>query len=173
MEPISKEELAWLAGIIDGEGCLQVNKAVGEDTKPGARICIDISSTTPIMIQRVSVIYKKLGLVFCYAFGRNKANNQFLRIMVAGQGSLEKLLQAVRPYLCNKLPQANLILEYITWRRMMPMHHMDPEDKLKVIGAVEVLYEKLKALHRERFNLQRLPRRAQEVLDLSNLEAMV
>jgi len=171
METISKEEAAWLAGILDGEGCLQIG--IRPEPRETLRLLVEIVNTCPYMIRRVSEIYKKMGLVFCIGFGHWRNDSEYLKIAVSGHGSLEKLLEAVIPHLTTKREQAELIWNFIQWRKTQPYGHPNKMYRVQLALEYRKLREQLVAHHKRRFSLQRLPRRASEVLDISQLEAKV
>ncbi len=75
---ISREvDLAWLAGIIDGEGNLDFSvqtKPSGENKVPNDYFCpkLRITNTDMRMIRKISEIYVRENLVFFYALNSVK-----------------------------------------------------------------------------------------------------
>lgn len=171
MGTISKEEAAWLAGVIDGEGCIQV----GIRTKPREtlRPVVEVANICPLLINRVSDICHKLGLVFHIAYGTWRPPSEYLRVAVTGHGSIEKLLDHILPYLTTKKEQAQKVLEFIRWRKTMPYGGGRTFANVEIVSRYRKLRDDLVALHARRFCLQRLPRRASMPLDLSGLEVKV
>lgn len=128
---IKEKDLYWLAGIIDGEGCLSVNKRQGILNKNsnnglGIRsynVRIDIGNTDMEIIKRSSEIYCELGIKFWYSFiqpdkrfnGRAKG---YVHIIVEGYRSCKKLLEAIGDKLQSgqKRRKAELMKEYIEYR---------------------------------------------------------
>ncbi len=88
---------------------------------------VRITNTDVRMIQRVSEIYVKLGLVFFYAVNSVKRyknrkstwRNQ-LEITVGSKIQIIKLLEAVMPYLVHKQRYAAIMLEAIHWVQSQP-----------------------------------------------------
>lgn len=133
VRPISREvELAWLAGIIDGEGNLDAsvqNKKSGSNGDRNDYFCpkVRIANTDMRMIRKVSEIYVAENLVFFYHFSdvkryKNKKptwKNQ-MHITVSSQASIKKLLTLVLPYLVNKQEIAKRIIETIDWVQSQP-----------------------------------------------------
>lgn len=131
VRPISREvDLAWLAGIIDGEGNLH---ALVQEKKSGTDrwkyLCpkIRITNTDVRMIHKVSEIYVREGLVFFYALNRvSRYQNKKptwrdqLEITVGSQAGVVKLLKLVMPYLVNKSRYAEIMLETIEWVMSQP-----------------------------------------------------
>lgn len=130
---ISREvDLAWLAGIIDGEGNLDFsvqNKPSGENQVPNDYFCpkLRITNTDMRMIRKVSEIYVSENLTFFYALNSVKRykdcketwKNQ-MEITIGSQQGIKKLLQMVLPYLVNKEKMAGLLIETIEWVQAQP-----------------------------------------------------
>lgn len=119
-------ELAWLAGIIDGEGNLDLNKryglkyknAYGEYTSHWNRPRIIIGNTDARMISKVSFIYDKLGNKFWYHIvkRKNKNHKPCLWVITIGIRNVAKVLDAVYPWLTTKKSQAEILMDYCEWR---------------------------------------------------------
>lgn len=119
---ISREvDLAWLAGILDGEGSLSVDLKM---TKGRNYLCpkVRIYNTDVRMIQKSARIYAEMGVVFFYNVNKRRKDhykNQ-IGICVTSQGSCLKLLQAVKPYLANKAEIAQAIIAVIEFVKSLP-----------------------------------------------------
>lgn len=120
---ISREvDLAWLAGILDGEGCLELRMKKAANGKSYLSPKVRIYNTDIRMIEKVSRVYEEHNLVFFYTLGTNgnsisvrtgKAWKTQIGICIASQGTTKKLLQLVLPYLGNKQKIASVIIEVI------------------------------------------------------------
>jgi len=178
-------DLAWLAGVIDGEGYLGINwgtkhTAVRDgSSRRQAVVRCHIRNTDPFMIQRISEIYYRHNLNFfwkwCKVYKDNKKWRESVEIVIISIGALEKLLKMITPFLVTKKDQAELILQYFKWRSsgVVPTRHPSP-------GQSEILLQKqneldlaLRKAKRIRYGFQRLPKAASRPLDLTNLEVMV
>lgn len=130
LQSISREvELAWLAGILDGEGCLELNMKKAKNGKRYLNPKIRIYNTDIRMIEKVSRIYKSLNLVFFYTLGNNGKHRSPLTgkrwktqigICIASQGTTRKLLEIVMPYLVNKKSMAQIIIKVISLVQSCP-----------------------------------------------------
>ncbi|MCR4298641.1 MAG: hypothetical protein NUV75_07810 [Gallionella sp.] len=130
---ISREgNLAWLAGIIDGEGNLHYpvqTKPSGVNKVPNDYFCpkLRITNTDVRMIRKISEIYVEENLTFFYALNSVKRyknrkdtwKNQ-MEITLGSQQGIKKLLQLVLPYLVNKRVMAELLIETIEWVQEQP-----------------------------------------------------
>ena len=120
---ITIEDLAWLAGIIDGEGNFYVNaKTAKINNLQYLDVKIRVSSTDMRMIKKISEIYVKLNLRFHYAcVNWNHAGwKRAISINISAQGSSLKLLQHVIPYLVNKQDQGLAMQKIITFVKSFP-----------------------------------------------------
>ncbi len=104
----------WLAGILDGEGCIGFLRVKGN--RPYARI--KISMTCELTIKTINQI-TKLGHVTTW---QEKRENSKLRwdLFITDQQSVYVFLKNVLPYILTKRKHATLMLNYIE-RRMLDM----------------------------------------------------
>lgn len=123
LQSIRREvDLAWLAGIVDGEGNLDLTFHRNKNGCDYLSTKVRIFNTDIRMIKKVSEIYKEMNLVFCFTLGNNGKNIKHnwktqMGIQVASHGSTGKLLKAIIPYLVNKKEQALKMLEMIEYRK--------------------------------------------------------
>jgi len=156
VRPISREaDLAWLAGIIDGEGnihsCVQAKKC-GPLKRDYFQPKLRITNTDVRMIQKVSEIYAAEGITFFYALNavsryKNKKSTwrDQLEITVSAKKDLVKLLRMVVPYLVNKQRFAEIFLQAIEWVQAQPMRGRNSEGQnyaskpefLALLGAMQ------------------------------------
>lgn len=132
MGPISREvDLAWLAGIIDGEANLDFSTKV-RTTTAGNQFTyfqpkVRITNTDLRMIRKISEIYVRHNWVFFYALNSVKRykhrkdtwRNQ-MEITVSAQGSARRLLETVLPYLVNKRDLAEILIRTISFVQSQP-----------------------------------------------------
>jgi hypothetical protein len=112
----TREEIGWLAGIIDGEGYLGFN--------PGSKglymPCLHISNTDETIVLKCQAIFRKLGVnPYIRATKANKTvrKDQF-RCQIKHMDKMKLILDAVYDYLTgNKQQRASLILEFIDLRQ--------------------------------------------------------
>jgi len=121
---LTNEELAWLAGVIDGEGNLDLNKRYGlhrqgKGTWNWNRPRIIIGSTDARLIAKVSEIYAKIGCKFWYSTLKRyeEHHKPCLLIITIGIRNVFKVLIRVKDYLTVKKNQAELLIRYCLWRQ--------------------------------------------------------
>lgn len=163
---ISRDELdiAWLAGIIDGEGSMGFS--INSGRRPPAQIRLTVVNTHPMLIARVSQIFARLDVKFYFVYESGakerrkdgKPTRDRLRILLTGTGSVRKVLERVLPYLTAKHDQAELLLRYTQWR-MARRRSVGPRTDHEVIEMRDRVMQQLRDLRSNYFSLQRLPRR--------------
>jgi hypothetical protein len=176
VETISREDRAWLAGIIDGEGTFCVRNYPNKE-KNDRKVMISISNTNPFLLKKISEIYVKIGIKFCWNLNMPRRENQrqYMAIHVFGNGSIKKLISLIYDFLTAKKKQADLMLEYLSWREQYPSSGGNNSEicfliKNKFVGLCDSLHVDKRIF----WDLQRLPRHASKILDLSKLsETMV
>lgn len=174
---ISREvDLAWLAGIIDGEGNLDFSvqgKPCGDGRKDYLCPKVRITNTDMRMIRKISEIYVNENVVFFYAINavnryKNKKptwKNQ-MEITISAQNSVKKLLSMVLPYLVNKQVLAQKMIETIDWVQSQPMRGCNSADKENYTAMPEfaVRIESMKQERAYYIDPSTTTRRAREVL---------
>jgi len=117
-----KEAIAWLAGILDGEGCIIAywQKPSKGMVGPGVRVNIRFSGTHPTLVYRVTHVLKSEGFRFCVSPHKRKdgfkANAE---IVVSGKASVARLLNLLYKHLTEKREQAELMLDLIDYRNSL------------------------------------------------------
>jgi hypothetical protein len=170
VETISKVDIAWLAGVLDGEGYF-ILYYLNNKTRIGVNI--GVTNSDARMLKKVSEIYSMYNLTYYYSL--KTGNRKFaMDIKVAGFRSARKLINLVLPYLVNKQDQAMVLLEYLNYRISLYGSNDDldrlPNGQLKsngkqVYGEKDHYYwQKMRDLKTPPINLQRLQRKARHPL---------
>lgn len=106
-------ELSWLGGIVDGEGCITVDKKAQECVAP----MITIVNTELVLMEKVASVLMKHGIAFYRrdhpAKGNWKAKIEFV---IAGFKRVRRFLEVVRPYLVSKAKKADLLQAFCNVR---------------------------------------------------------
>ncbi len=123
---IKDTDLAWLAGIIDGEGSIMFFDKRKFDKRRNRQhgwiaTAVSVTNCDELMIKKISNIFYDLGLHFHYTFQHfsklHPTWKDALKIQTTGLNQCKSLLQAIRPYLVTKLYLAEFLLKYIEWRQ--------------------------------------------------------
>lgn len=175
---ISREDAAWLTGIIEGEGSFFFRAQSSTDGFfRSRRPCITVTNSDYVLIKRVSELWYDLGIKFYYKLKKTKADRLSMSIESIGDGNCQKLIALIRPYLISKADQADLMMEYIFWRKEQRTTLLReqgggyqgfkslPEDaKFAYRRDTEKFHERLRAMRRNCIDPQRLQRKASEPL---------
>lgn len=115
---VTEVELAWLAGIIDGEGSIQLDAGM---RKNGRRSCtprLTIGNTSKAMMLEVRRLFEALEVHGHEGIAAR--TRRPMGIAVLQGNSAVAIVKAVRPYLVAKAEQADVLLEYVLWRASYP-----------------------------------------------------
>lgn len=188
---ISREDGAWLAAIIEGEGSLQfLNHRVADGHTRFVRPAIAITNTDLHMIRAISKIWYQLEIKFYYSLRKykEKTKDRFaVAITTIGDLNVKKVLLAIRPFLRSKLSQADLLMEYIFWRqekRKSMLSEQCPnnptykykgfkavskEMKAKYLEQQQEFKDRMASLRRNTIDPQRLQRKASQPLEFPGM----
>ena len=103
----SSENLAYLAGIVDGEGCIRIHK---QSKRNCYSPMITVVNTNPILVDWLRFFFG--GSVGVYHSGNTNWKDSY-NWRLTGIKAIE-LLQQIRPYLRLKAQQADKLLAF--WR---------------------------------------------------------
>jgi|SRR5882724_1185026 len=126
--------LAWLAGIIDGEGYVRFNTERVSTQRRGGRVWyytayhVEVANTDSAMLNEIMAIADVLGVKYGYyprvQYPGRKPQH---RVSFHSRASCDAILRAVLPYLVTKRPQAELMLRALVHRARTGHHWRDPE----------------------------------------------
>ena len=98
------EELGYIAGFIDGEGCLSFHKEKGGSHSPFVSICNTNQEVIQWFKNKFDWGYK--------GYTDNRREKPKWNLEMRGMKRIVPLLLAIQPYLIVKKKQANLLLEF-------------------------------------------------------------
>lgn len=108
-------ELAWAAGLFDGEGCISISKQMQAGRKnPTYRLRLDVCQNNRETLQRFRGILAGQGAIgHFYEVRRTTLTNRQVYILVYDGSNAAAALSALLPYLVRKRPEAEVALEYM------------------------------------------------------------
>src|SRR3990172_1603803 len=120
-EPI---ELGWLAGIIDGEGCLSLHDRSGKRRGTGMTPLVSICNTDLAIIERISQILAKMeiGNFVSKLYVAHKNKNPYKVVSVQGLKRVGKLLTFVIPVLTGQKCKKAILLNEFCISRLSDWH---------------------------------------------------
>jgi len=107
----SKENLIWLAGLIDGEGCIHSHMT----GKNNPSIQVQVHCASKIMVDSIEEIYLKEGIEYFrdLPFRQPKSTKDTHRITVRKKASIIKILRLIVIFMKVKSQEADLAIDYI------------------------------------------------------------
>ena len=111
-----REKWAYLAGLIDGDGCISLTK---RGTRVHYKPTISFVNTDEELVKWVSGFLGKNH----YRVGKanpKKNQKQTFQVVIQGRGEVKHILEKMVPFIIRKKPQAKLCIEYYglqKWRR--------------------------------------------------------
>lgn len=136
-------DLAWLAGMMDGEGCVglyEYTTTKGYETRVIRGMVTVVNTHEPTM-DKVAEIYDELGAVYYrrkVEHPKNPTWKNSFTIVVQNREGMTVVLEAILPYLVTKKEQAELCLQYL--RR--PKFSKINEEERGLLGRVQLLNRK-------------------------------
>ena len=126
------EQMAWLAAMLDGEGCISAyafpaHRKAGMSRKDGTmkyrvKLLIAVTNTSEAIIAEVRRLFAVVGetnpVVHVHKIDRTK-QKQCWRVHITSNGPVSRVLQAVRPWLVAKHGQADLVLAIAAHRERL------------------------------------------------------
>lgn len=165
-------DLAWLAGFIDGEGCFYLGFNVAEDRdvpRKTLRTLVLVGNTAIEPMIRMTEILTRIGVRFTLCLGGENKNPKWSRAMhlkVCGQRRVYKLCQAIEPYLTCKREQAKQMMSAVEYRWKLASEVGSNNGNTSLIGdpILEVMSKRMKELNAYRPDLTAYSRQAGEVI---------
>lgn len=147
-EPIAECDLAYAAGIIDGEGCITVIKqryaTVGWPTNYA--LSVRVLTTDHVIVPWLQETFG--GSYATYTDGRTiKGSIGKERRWQLASAAAEKFLRAVMPWLKLKRPQAELALQF---RKLIGRKGRPISDENR--NSRELIFQQMKALKKVRIS---------------------
>lgn len=116
-------DLAWLAGIIDGEGSILLGSKGHRGKHLGYHglqigATIHVTNTCGNIISKCEEILDTLGVSFHVADKTTPSNKtQVWRIDISKMSEIQTLLEAIMPFLISKIGQAKIVHRFVVRRQ--------------------------------------------------------
>jgi len=110
-------DLAWLAGIIDGEGCFTIYSVTRKDAvQPSPSANLTITNSNRNLLERCKEILDDLDIKYLYHDPKNghQKGRKVMRIRVKNYSSLRRMIELLLPFFVGKADQANVMLEFVS-----------------------------------------------------------
>jgi len=139
---VLETEKAWLAGIIDGEGCIRIDYPNGKNSSPSPRVAI--TNTDFAIIEKAADICQRLECnPYIQTRDRRKDNRRIIKdVLVLRVSKILTVLTAVMPYLTGrKHKQALLLHKFCRIRLAKDVNHLSNKDRTYTKEEIDLIYE--------------------------------
>lgn len=110
---VKDTEIAWAAGILDGEGYIGVQ--VRGDGR--ASVFLVVNTTSAVIATALAQVFGKLGATptpwHARAVPGRPSSRPVATVRLTSMANVRTVLRACRPYLTAKAPEADVMLQYI------------------------------------------------------------
>ena len=121
-----RPDLAWLTGIVEGEGSLYFSGIEQSKCGPDIYPRCNVYNTDPEIIDTICGILKKYEIGYYLQSHRIKGKFHGLYVHVNGIKRQQKFLSLIRPYMHSKKAIiVDKLLDYFKWKLQQPFHHFD------------------------------------------------
>ncbi|HLM01391.1 MAG TPA: LAGLIDADG family homing endonuclease [Pyrinomonadaceae bacterium] len=110
-------DLAWLAGIIDGEGCFCIFTNSRKDAiNSSISANLSITNSNCLLLNRCREILDALEIKYFYQDPKNghQRGRRVMRIKIKNYSSLQRIIELTLPFFVGKAEQAKLVLEFVS-----------------------------------------------------------
>lgn len=132
--------ISWLAGFIDGEGCIGFNKISGKHDCHYPHVTI-VNCHKPT-IERIVEILSALGVRYWVTTRKPKNNSKWKQdwtIVIRGLRRVKPLLEFILPHLFTKKMQAEQVLDFINHRlSLSPLASYGDKEKMIIAKLHEL-----------------------------------
>ena len=147
-QAIPENILAYIAGIVDGEGCIHIHKKLQappsrpQQRSPYYRLSLKVKMTHKPVVEFLA---QTMGAGTIYSEKPGKLNKKVAWSWVTGANDAVMVLTALLPYLRVKTAEARLALEFATANQRVPGNGRVP---IEVSAYRHSLYEAMRELKR-------------------------
>jgi hypothetical protein len=141
---LTEGQIGWLAGIIDGEGTIAFYLTHG-----GRSVTMKLAMGVTSKRMRdqfvdycTSITGQRVGTTVAPAKLNKKTRYD---AAISPRIGMLDVLTTVLPYLTTKRAEAELAIDYWTWRKTRPWRRLSPDDK----ACQQMMCDKMKALKKE------------------------
>ena len=184
VEPISRHDpcdIAWVAGIIDGEGYVGLMKQSFKKETGNYLLCPSISMTNTdyALLRRYTEILHKWDVHFHYMLQKRKKHYKAqVCVRVTRFNSAARLLEIVLDHLTAKKPFAEIVLEFCCWKQSLRLNsrkRLRDENGHVLPGPIRTgaeiakeheFFERLEAAKQEWIDVSQTTRRGSQPIEI-------
>jgi len=144
--------LSYLAGLIDGEGCLNIIKITRPNGSPSYRASIMINMVDGLSLAVFKSILGEEFKINFYLYEPNQENRQNLYCLCIYDNNCLKFLDVITPYLIIKYHQAKELKRFLVWRRKWIAKHQGGKYPSSYWDKCSEFHKRLKKLRQTPLN---------------------
>jgi hypothetical protein len=136
-------DLAWLAGIVDGEGCFSIFINNRKDAfNPSISANLTITNSNCLLLARCKEILDALEIKYFYHDPKNghQLGRKVMRVRIKNYSSLRRLIELMLPFLVGKAEQAKITLEFVSLAGQRGK--LKYEDRSKLMNRIKELNQR-------------------------------
>ncbi len=137
---LQERDAAYLGAIIDGEGSVDINKAISGKGKSYFQPKISINNSDLRLIEWVSKVLS--GLRLHYAKEKPAGCKIVYHAVIVGSAPVYAILVAIHHFLLVKKDRASLVLEYTGSRIGKPKYQPYTERQYEIYGMLREMHRK-------------------------------
>jgi hypothetical protein len=142
-------DLAWLGGVIDGEGTFTLRyHNVKNNKRNNIRLHIlpvfSITNTDYEIVDNIVRIFKENGIPFWQSENKNEGHNNWKpsrEIQIQGVRRLNRVIPILLPYLVGKKEEAKIVYDFCKHRlELLGNHSYYTEEDMELVKKVKALH---------------------------------
>lgn len=128
---ISRDRIAWLAGLLDGEGYVGINiwrESKTLDARIKFRPSVQMSITDYLIYKKYIEIINELGIKnYIRLYKQDETRRLRIETMVVNRQNVKRLLTAIRPFVTRLAEYCDIVLTFI--EECESTNHINDKDK--------------------------------------------
>jgi hypothetical protein len=128
-------DIAWLAGVFDGEGCVRVQRSKRRGGRCVFSIVLTLANTSTDLVDRYLTILRGLGLTPNVDLATKYTKRPIFYVKVARKNEALALARSLAPYATSKRSELRMAILYLE-RACESTHHTASPHDLEILGAI-------------------------------------
>ena len=129
-------DIAWLAGVFDGEGCVQVSRSVRKNTAPPS-VVLTITNTSALLVERVVETLRTLGVKPFVYYTKPKKTRAYCQVRVSRKRDVLVVAEVLEQYATAKREELRIAITYLKKSCQVRQYKVTDED----VAALESMSE--------------------------------
>lgn len=132
---ITDRDIAWLAGVFDGEGCVSILRCKRKGGRVVQSVVLTITNTSAELVERCVRILRELGCVPQIVFEPKHTKTPIYYVKAARKADALVLAKAILPEATAKRSQLQMAIWYLE-RACKVRQHVATEQDRQVLDAI-------------------------------------